>query len=64
MPRYVQGKSRQELPMANGRNKYQARESKARIREVQLESWDPCGVRDAPQAHDEYDAYIGRIYVI
>src|SRR5580692_6629630 len=50
--------------MANGRNKYQARESRAKIREVLLESWDPCGVRDAPQAHDVYDAYIGKIYVM
>jgi hypothetical protein len=50
--------------MSNGRNKYQARESRAKIREVLLESWDPCGVRDSPQAHDEYDAYIGKIYVM
>ena len=50
--------------MANGRNKYQARENKVRIREVLLESWDPCGVRASPQVHDEYDAYIGKIYVM
>jgi hypothetical protein len=29
---------------------------------VLLETWDPCGVRDSPQVHDEYDAYIGKIY--
>jgi hypothetical protein len=50
--------------MSNGSNKYQARESRAKIREVRLEWWDPCGVRDSPHARDEYNAYIGTIYVM
>jgi hypothetical protein len=32
------------------------------IRGVLLEDWDPCFVRDAPEAHDEYDTYVLQIY--
>ena len=32
------------------------------IRTVLLEDWDPCFVRDAPEAHDEYDTYVLHIY--
>jgi hypothetical protein len=32
------------------------------IRGVLLEDWDPCYVRDAPEAHDEYDTYVLHIY--
>ena len=32
------------------------------IRGVLLEDWDPCYVRDAPEAHDEYDSYVLQIY--
>lgn len=32
------------------------------IRTVLLEDWDPCFVRDAPQAHDEYDSYVLQFY--
>jgi hypothetical protein len=34
----------------------------ASIRQVLLEDWDPIGVRDEPNAQDEYDGYVGRIY--
>jgi septation ring formation regulator EzrA len=27
-----------------------------------LDVWDPIGVKDAPNAQDEYDSYIGRLY--
>ena len=32
------------------------------IRTVLLEDWDPCFVRDAPEAHDEYDSYVLQSY--
>jgi hypothetical protein len=32
------------------------------IRLVLLRDWDPIGVRDAPQAQDEYDGYVGGVY--
>jgi hypothetical protein len=32
------------------------------IRRVLLRDWDPIGVRDAPEAQDEYDGYIGGVY--
>jgi hypothetical protein len=32
------------------------------IRRVLLHEWDPIGVRDAPGAADEYDAYVGEVY--
>lgn len=50
--------------MAHGRNKYQSRENRAKIREILIQEWDPIGVRDVPQAQDEYDSYIGRVYVM
>jgi hypothetical protein len=33
----------------------------ARIRAILLQSWDPIGVADEPQAQDEYDAYVAGI---
>jgi hypothetical protein len=43
------------------------REQKARaiqdsIREILLRDWDPIGVRDVPEAQDEYDGYVGGVY--
>jgi hypothetical protein len=32
------------------------------IHQILLHDWDPIGVRDIPQAQDEYDAYIGEVY--
>jgi hypothetical protein len=29
-----------------------------------MESWDPIGVRDFPEAQDEYDGYVGKVYVM
>ena len=48
--------------MSSGRNKYQARENRAIVRKILLDAWDPLGVREVPEAHDEYDAYVGSIY--
>lgn len=32
------------------------------IRHVLMDVWDPIGVKDEPNAQDEYDGYIGRLY--
>jgi hypothetical protein len=29
-----------------------------------MDSWDPIGVRDVPEAQDEYDRYAGEVYVM
>ncbi|MBA7483723.1 hypothetical protein ES707_19240 [subsurface metagenome] len=50
--------------MAHGRNKYQSRENRARVREILLRDWDPIGVYGIPQATDEYDAYADKAYVM
>ena len=39
-----------------------AREIQRAIGEVLLRHWDPIGVKDKPEAQDEYDAYIGGVY--
>jgi hypothetical protein len=53
-----------KVSLSDGRNKYQSRENRAQVREVLMQEWDPIGVRDVPQAQDEYDSYVGRIYVM
>ena len=50
--------------MAHGRNNYQSRENRAKVREILMQEWDPIGVRDVPQAQDEYDTYVRRVYVM
>lgn len=32
------------------------------IRRALLEEWDPIGIRDIPEAQDEYDSYVAMIY--
>ena len=32
------------------------------IRGVLMQDWDPCYVRDAPEAQDEYDTYVSQLY--
>lgn len=34
------------------------------IRCALLEVWDPIGVKHSPNAQDEYDGYIGRIFAL
>jgi hypothetical protein len=43
-------------------DKAESRRIRVEIRRVFLRAWDPIGVRNAPNAQDEYDGYIGRIY--
>jgi hypothetical protein len=50
--------------MPTGRNKYQSREARARIREVLMREWDPIGVAGIPEAADEYDSYAAEAYVM
>lgn len=50
--------------MTHGRNKYQSRENRARVRQILMEAWDPIGVRDVPEAQDECDRYVGAVYVM
>jgi hypothetical protein len=42
--------------------KEESRRVRVAIRHVFLEVWDPIGVKDAPEARDEYDGYIGRVF--
>ncbi|WP_249136705.1 hypothetical protein [Bradyrhizobium tropiciagri] len=50
--------------MAHGRNKYQSRENRARVREILLRDWDPIGVYGIPKAANEYDSYADKAYVM
>ena|SRR5216683_5840838 len=50
--------------MAHGRNRYQSRENRARVREIFLRDWDPIGVYGIPEARDEYDTYADKAYVM
>jgi hypothetical protein len=43
-------------------DKTESRRIRVEIRHVLLNVWDPIGVRSEPNAQDEYDGYIGRIY--
>jgi hypothetical protein len=42
-------------------DKHESRRLRAEIRRVLLEIWDPIGVGNEPNAHDEYDFYLGDI---
>ena len=39
-----------------------ARQTHERIRNAFLEEWDPIGVRNVPEAQDEYDAYVAAVF--
>jgi len=43
-------------------SKESSRRIRVAIRNVFLNVWDPIGIRDAPNAQDEYDGYIGRAF--
>jgi hypothetical protein len=50
--------------MARGHNKYRDDENLARIREVLMREWDLIGVSGVPEAADEYDSYVGGVYMM
>ena len=43
-------------------NKEQSRKIRSEIRRVLLDVWDPIGIRDEPNAQDEYDSYLGQVF--
>ncbi|MCW3100549.1 MAG: hypothetical protein JWL77_6167 [Chthonomonadaceae bacterium] len=45
-------------------DKQRIRAGKILIRRIFLEDWDPIGIRDEPNAQDEYDAYLGGMYTL
>ena len=53
---------RQTKASLNMFNKEAIRHGKRQIRSLLLRDWDPIGVRDFPQAQDEYDAYVGHVH--
>ena len=42
-------------------DKEKSRAFRVEIRRILMSTWDPIGVRDEPQAADEYDRYIGDV---
>ena len=43
-------------------DKYESRRIRSEIRRVLMTVWDPIGVRDEPNAQDEYDSYLGGVF--
>jgi hypothetical protein len=43
-------------------DKYESRRIRGEIRRVLMSDWDPIGVRDEPNAQDEYDSYLGDVF--
>jgi len=43
-------------------DKYESRRIRVDIRHVLMQVWDPIGVKDEPNAQDEYDGYLGNVY--
>ncbi|MCM5555156.1 hypothetical protein [Pleomorphomonas sp. NRK KF1] len=50
--------------MAYGKDKYRSRRNRARVRDLLMREWDPIGVFGIEEASDEYDAYVGSVYVM
>jgi len=42
--------------------KHESRRIGAAIRYVLMDVWDPIGVKNEPNAQDEYDGYLGGVY--
>jgi len=43
-------------------DKPESRRIRVEIRRVLMDVWDPIGVKDVPNAQDEYDGYIGKLF--
>lgn len=50
--------------MAGMIDKHDSRRIRGEIRRVLIRVWDPIGVRDEPNAQDEYDSYIGDVFAL
>lgn len=42
-------------------DQYLARQTRDDIRNVLMDIWDPIGIKNVPQASDEYDSYLGEV---
>jgi hypothetical protein len=42
--------------------KEESREIRLKIRRILMNEWDPIGVKDVPEAADEYDLYLSDVY--
>lgn len=47
------------MPAMHDRNR--PKDELQQIRTILLREWDPIGIGDVPEAHDEYDSYVGDI---
>ncbi len=45
-------------------DKYESRRIRAEIRRVLMTVWDPIGIRNEPNAQDEYDGYLGGVFAL
>ncbi len=45
-------------------DKAASRRIRVQIRHVLLNIWDPIGIKDEPNAQDEYDGYTGPIFTL
>ncbi len=45
-------------------DKYVSRRIRQELRRLLLYEWDPIGISDIPEANDEYDSYVGNIFVL
>ena len=43
-------------------DKYESRRIRVDIRPVLMQVWDPIGIKDEPNAQDEYDGYLGNVH--
>lgn len=43
---------------------YRSRSIRVEIRHVLMRKWDPIGVREEPNAQDEYDSYIDDVFAL
>jgi|SRR6185295_13285726 len=58
-----------QIARRSERRRYMVSDEQRRARTIQesihnilLRDWDPIGINDVPEAHDEYDSYIGGVY--
>lgn len=49
--------------MTHGKNKYQSRENRRIVRDILMTEWDPINIRNREGYENEYDAYVGTVYV-
>ena len=45
-------------------DKHESRRIRVEIRHVLMNVWDPIGVRDEPNAQDEYDCCLGSLFTL